>query len=78
MNLLDASIEVSLVPGYPTMEFAASGGVLPGTGCIVISKMETLLNLFPPLELPSSFASKEISALWDQRPNNSFSCQCSR
>jgi hypothetical protein len=28
MNLLDASIEVSLAPGYPTLEFAASGGVL--------------------------------------------------
>jgi len=28
MNLLDASIEVSLVPDYPTMEFAASGGVV--------------------------------------------------
>ena len=28
MNLLDASIEVSSVPSYPTMEFAASGGVL--------------------------------------------------
>jgi hypothetical protein len=28
MNLLAASIEVSLAPGYPTLEFAASGGVL--------------------------------------------------
>jgi hypothetical protein len=28
MNLLDASIEVSLAQGYPTVEFAASGGVL--------------------------------------------------
>jgi hypothetical protein len=28
LNFLDASIEVSLAPGYPTLEFAASGGVL--------------------------------------------------
>jgi hypothetical protein len=28
MNLLDASIEVSLAQGYQPMEFAASGGVL--------------------------------------------------
>jgi hypothetical protein len=28
MNLFDASVQVSLAPGYPTIEFAASGGVL--------------------------------------------------
>jgi hypothetical protein len=28
MNLLDATIEVSSAPDYPTLEFAASGGVL--------------------------------------------------
>jgi hypothetical protein len=28
MNLLDASIEVSLTPDYSTIAFAASGGVL--------------------------------------------------
>ena len=28
MNLLEASIEVSLAPCYPTLEFATSGGVL--------------------------------------------------
>jgi hypothetical protein len=28
MNLFDASIEVSLVWGYSTMEFAGSGGAL--------------------------------------------------